>query len=377
MKRLILMGAGHAHLIALKQWITTPLDDVELVLVTPSRWQYYSGMIPGWIAGHYTIDQCRVDAEPVAKAAGAKLVLSSVVEILADDKQIRLADGDLLDYDWLSIDIGAKTNLENLRGFTGSLLSIKPLGQFHRQWSRFNEASDGRVRHLVVVGGGAAGAELAMAMAHVGAGGAEADTRVSLITGNQGLLPDFSQRLRKLTRRKLAKLGVDIVEERAEAAGRYLTLTNGTSLDPGLVMAVTGSEAFPFLATSGLAVDARGFVLVNEYQQSLSHPDVFAAGDACSRVDQAVKRSGVHAVRAAPVLADNLRAASASGKLRAFQPRTNTLYLIACGDKVAVGSYGPFSFSGKWVWCLKDKIDRGFVGGFNGRSNDAGIRVGA
>ncbi|MBZ0334088.1 FAD-dependent oxidoreductase [Marinobacter sp. AL4B] len=377
MKRLILMGAGHAHLIALKQWITTPLDDVELVLVTPSRWQYYSGMIPGWIAGHYTIDQCRVDAEPVAKAAGAKLVLSSVVEILADDKKIRLADGDLLDYSWLSIDIGARTNLENLRGFTGSLLSIKPLGQFHQQWSRLNEASDGRVQHLVVVGGGAAGAELAMAMAHVGAGGAEADARVSLITGNQGLLPDFSQRLRKLTRRKLAKLDVDIVEERAEAAGRYLTLTNGTSLDPDLVMAVTGSEAFPFLATSGLAVDAQGFVLVNECHQSLSHPDVFAAGDACSRLDQAVKRSGVHAVRAAPVLADNLRAAIASGKLRAFQPRTNTLYLIACGDKVAVGSYGPFSFSGKWVWRLKDKIDRGFVDGFNGRSNDAGIRVGA
>lgn len=364
MKRLVLMGAGHAHLIALEQWVKAPLKDVELVLVTPSRWQYYSGMIPGWIAGHYTVDQCRIDAEPLAKAAGATLVLSRVVEISADAKQIQLAEGSLLAYDWLSIDIGAKTNLESLRGYTGPLLSIKPLEQFHQQWLRHIDGSKAKARDLVVIGGGAAGAELAMAIAHARREGAETDARVTLITGNQGLLPDFSHRLRKLTQRKLTKLGVEIVEQRAEAAGRYLILTNGASLSPDLVVAVTGAESFSFLAASGLAVDTQGFVLVNECHQSVSHPEVFAAGDACSRLDQALNRSGVHAVRAAPVLAANLRAATESGEFTAFQPRANTLYLIACGDKVAVGSYGPFAFSGKWVWRLKDKIDRGFVGGF-------------
>ncbi|MBR9870759.1 MAG: FAD-dependent oxidoreductase [Gammaproteobacteria bacterium] len=364
MKRLVLMGAGHSHLIVLKQWSNSPLKDVELVLVTPSAWQYYSGMIPGWLAGHYSVDQCRVDAQSLALAAGAKIVLDSVVDIQADNRQIRLAGGESLDYDWLSIDIGAQTNLESLRGYTGSILSVKPLEQFQQRWSQRYERAAGQALHWVLVGGGAAGAELAMAVAHAMPSGTGAQRRLSLVTGKQGLLPDFRPRIRRLARRKLVQLGVEVIEQRAEAAGRHLTLTDGASLSPDLVIAVTGSEAFPFLKTSGLAVDTQGFVLVNEYQQSLSHPRVFAAGDVCSRLDQALSRSGVHAVRAAPVLAANLQAATEASEFVAFQPRPHTLYLLSCGDKFAIGSYGPIAFSGRWVWRLKDKIDRGFVEGF-------------
>lgn len=364
MKRLVLMGAGHAHLVVLKQWLNSPLKDVELVLVTPSTWQYYSGMIPGWIAGHYSIDQCRIDAQSLAITAGANLKLDTVVDIRANEKRVRLAGGEFLDYDWLSIDIGAKTNLESLRGYTGSLLGIKPLEQFHRHWLQLCEGAAAKQLHCALVGGGAAGAELAMAFAHAGRTGISVPTKVSLITGNQGLLPDFRPRLRKLVRRKLEQLGVEIVEQRAEGVGRHLTLTSGGSVKPDLVVAVTGSEAFPFLKASGLSVDVQGFVLVNEHQQSLSHPEVFAVGDACSRLDQTVSRSGVHAIRAAPVLAGNLRAATEAGRFAPFQPRPYTLYLISCGDRSAIGSYGPLAFSGRWMWRLKDKIDRGFVEGF-------------
>ncbi|MBJ6138540.1 FAD-dependent oxidoreductase [Marinobacter litoralis] len=364
MRRLIMMGAGHAHLIVLKYWVAAPLKDVEVVLVTPSQWQYYSGMIPGWIAGHYSVEQCRIDAWSLAQKAGARIVLNSVAEVRADQKQIRLANGDLLDYDWLSIDVGAKTALGSLRGYAGPLLSIKPFGQFQQHWSRHLDSSGARRAHLALVGGGAAGAELAMAAARAGRTGAALAARISLVTGSQGLLPDFHPRIRKLAYTKLAALGIQIFEQRAEAAGHDLVLTDGAILRPDLVMAATGSEAFSFLATSGLAVDARGFVLVNEHQQSRSHPEVFAAGDVCSRSDQSLSRSGVHAVRAAPVLAENLRAATESGAFTAFQPRTHSLYLLSCGDKTAIGSYGPLAFSGRWVWRLKDKIDRRFVGGF-------------
>ena len=365
MKRLVLMGAGHAHLVVLKQWLNSPLKNVELVLVTPSAWQYYSGMIPGWVAGHYSIDQCRIDARSLALAAGAKVVLDTVVDIRANDKQIRLAGGELLEYDWLSIDIGAQTNLAGLRAYTGSLLSIKPLEQFHGHWVRVQEGLVAKRLHCALVGGGAAGAELAMALALAGRTGVNVPTKVSLITGEQGLLPDFHPRIRKLARRKLLQLGVEVIEQRAEAAGPLLKLTSGALMRPDLVVAVTGSEAFPLFKTSGLAVDSHGFVLVNEHQQSLSHPEVFAVGDACSRLDQAVSRSGVHAIRAAPVLAANLRAATEdTSQFAAFQPRPYTLYLVSCGDRSAIGNYGPLAFSGRWVWRLKNKIDRGFVEGF-------------
>lgn len=367
MKRLILMGAGHSHMLVLKQYLKSPLRDVEVIVVTPSRWQYYSGMIPGWIAGHYAIDQCRIDVEPVVKAVGASLILDNVVDVLSDQKQVRLAGGALLDYDFLSIDIGAKTNLTSLSGYIGPVISIKPLGHFHQQWLKVKAASHSGKQHLAIIGGGAAGAELAMAMAYAGPFQADAGYSISLITGTHGLLPDFGARLRKLTQRKLEALGVNVLEQRATGTGDSLSLTDGSLMRADLVIAVTGAEPFSFLSASGLVTDNRGFVLVNKYHQSLSHPDVFAAGDVCSRQDQLLSRSGVHAVRAAPALAANLRAAIEGGEFTAFQPRANTLYLIACGEKTAAGSYGPFTFSGKWVWRLKDKIDRGFVRGFTGR----------
>ncbi|HLT13108.1 MAG TPA: FAD-dependent oxidoreductase [Marinobacter sp.] len=364
MKRLILMGAGHAHLVVLQHFLKSPLRNVELVLVTPSRWQYYSGMIPGWIAGHYTIDECRIEVEPVVRAAGGRLILDAVVAVQADQKQLRLAGGEWLSYDALSIDIGARTNLSSLNGYAGPVLSIKPLEQFYPQWQQLAESGNQAGKHLVIVGGGAAGAELAMAIAYQGQRRPDAGPRITLIAGEQGLLPDFGRRLRKLTSKALSRLDIERVNQRATGAGEALQLSCGQTLQADLIMAVTGAAPFDFLATSGLATDDKGFVLVNACHQSPSHPDVFAAGDACSRVDQSLNRSGVHAVRAGPVLAANLRAFLGGGSLSTFKPRTNTLYLIACGGKTATGSYGLLAFSGKWVWWLKDRIDRGFVAGF-------------
>lgn len=369
MKRLVLMGAGHAHLIVLQNLLKSSLPDVELMLVTPSRWQYYSGMIPGWIAGHYTIDQCRIEVAPLVAAAGGKLILDSVVEVLADQKQVRLAGGEWLDYDFLSIDIGARTSLASLDGYTGPVISIKPLESFYQQWQQVAESGNPAEKRLAIIGGGAAGVELAMAIAYAGQVKANRGPRITLVTGSQGLLPDFGKRLRKLTMRKLCGFGIEVVKQRATGAGAVLQLSDGSTLQADLVMAVTGAVPFAFLGTSGLAIDDNGFVQVNACHRSPSHPEVFAAGDVCSRMDQALNRSGVHAVRAGPVLAANLRAAIAGGSLSAFKPRTNTLYLIACGGKTATGSYGPFAFSGKWVWRLKDSIDQGFVSGFARRSD--------
>ncbi len=364
MKRLVLMGAGHAHLIVLQHLRKSRLQGVELIVVTPSRWQYYSGMIPGWIAGHYGIEQCRIEVEPLVTAAGGKLMMGSVVAVMADHNQIRLADGQIMSYDFLSIDVGAKTDLTSLTGYAGQVISIKPLEDFHQQWQQFAASGNLAEKRLVIMGGGAAGVELAMAIAHAGQQAVTGAPHMTLITGSQGLLPDFSQCMRRLTSRQLARYGIDVVELRATGAGQVLSLSDGRSLVADLVMAVTGSVPFSFLSDSGLETDDSGFVLVNACHQSTSHPKVFAAGDVCARTDQALSRSGVHAVRAGPVLAANLMAAMEGGSLAAFKPRTHTLYLIACGDKTATGSYGPFAVAGKWVWALKDRIDRGFVSGF-------------
>jgi NADH dehydrogenase FAD-containing subunit len=123
----------------------------------------------------------------------------------------------------------------------------------------------------------------------------------------------------------------------------------------------TGAQAPPWLQRSGLALDAQGFVAVDALQRSTSHPNVFAAGDVSTRQDRTLARSGVYAVRAGPALSNNLRAAVAGQPPKPHQPPQNSLNLISCGDRYAIGAWGNTSFEGRWVWQLKNRIDRQFV----------------
>ena len=365
LKRLVLLGAGHAHLLVLRAFAQSPPPETELLLITPSGWQYYSGMLPGWMAGDYDIEQCRVEVAPQVAAAGGKLLLDSAVALDADRRQLTLAGGEQLDYDWLSIDIGSRTQLGALSNYSGPLLSVKPIDEFQANWQTFVDASaTAGAGHLAVVGGGAAGVELAMAAANVVNHSHEGGGRVSLIAGETGPVPGFNARLRRLAAKKLERRGVTLIGQRAVARDGELTLADGTPLKSSVVIAATGAMAAPFLKDSGLAVDEQGFVQVDACHRSESHPHVFAVGDTCSRTDGALNRSGVHAVRAGPVLADNLRAALSGASLKPFRPRRYSLYLLACGDRTAIGSYGPLTFSGRWVWRLKDRIDRGFIESF-------------
>lgn len=140
----------------------------------------------------------------------------------------------------------------------------------------------------------------------------------------------------------------------------------GRRLRADAVLVSTGGRALPFLGVSGLAVDEAGFVRVDACHRSTFHHNVFVAGDACSRIDQRLDRSGVHAVRAGPILARNLAAAISGKPLTRFYPRRFSLCLLAAGDCTAIGNYGLLTFSGAWLWKWKDRIDRGFVDNFPG-----------
>src|SRR5512145_1493844 len=110
MKRLLLAGGGHAQLAVLTALARARPAGVDIVLLSPSPWQYYSAMLPGWIAGHYREADCRIDLRPLAAAAGGRLLTGQAVGIDAGARSARLADGRRIDYDLLSLDIGSETD---------------------------------------------------------------------------------------------------------------------------------------------------------------------------------------------------------------------------------------------------------------------------
>ena len=122
-----------------------------------------------------------------------------------------------------------------------------------------------------------------------------------------------------------------------------------------------GAGAPDWIKASGFAVDERGFLLTNDYLQSVTFAEVFGAGDCATQEGRSYAKAGVFAVRAAPILAANLRAALAGLPLAPFRTDPRYLALISTGSKHVVGTWNGYAWSGSWAWRWKDRIDRQFV----------------
>lgn len=360
MPRLILIGGGHAQLSVLRALATDQLE-VEAVLVTPSAYQIYSGMLPGWVAGHYTMEECRIDLRPLALAANVRLILGSVVGIDTKRRVVELSDGSTLDYDALSIDVGSETDTSWLQATDERLLPIKPLNAFVRHWPDIvTSASQRSDYHLAIVGGGAAGVELAFAARYAFTSkGIQAE--VVLVASENDLLPGHAESVKKRVQNLLHHHGIRLHQAQAVGVAEGLQLATGERLQADCIIATTGARPAAWLRNSGLARDEQGYILVDAQQRSVSHANVFAAGDVCVREDIRLPKSGVHAVFAGPILANNLLSNLTGNALQRYRPRKKSLYLLATGSQYAIASWGRFSAQGHWVWRWKNWIDQRFM----------------
>jgi pyridine nucleotide-disulfide oxidoreductase family protein len=358
---LVLAGAGHAQLAVLHALRGRAPGNLAATLVTPGADTVYSGMLPGWMAGQYALEDLAIPCDALALAAGVDVICARVVALDAAARVLRLSDGRQLGYDLLSLDIGGSIEMGALAG-APMPLPVRPLEAFTVAWPQVCAKAAGADAgwRLAVVGAGAAGVELALA-AEVALRRANAAAQVTLVEGADGLLPGHAASVRARITRTLAARGIERVVGPARGHRDGLLLGSGTALHCDAVIACTGSQPPDWLRETGLALDMAGRVQVDAYQRSVSHPEVFAAGDVSARIDMQLPASGVHAVRAGPVLAHNLLASLRGARLETYQPRRRTLYLLACGDGTAVASWGRWSAEGKWVWRWKDSIDRRFV----------------
>lgn len=365
MKTVILVGGGHAQLFVLLALARhrSAAKAARIVLITPDPLQYYSGMLPSWMAGHYRQDDCAIDLVELSAAAGIELILSRLVSLDADQQRITLENGETIEFDFASLDVGSETHLGSLAQLGRVLLPVKPLTSFIPAWSTIIESRLNRPKSIVVVGGGAAAIELALAARHAHDQQLQPCT-ITLVTPAIGLLPDQHHSLRSRAQRQLERAGVNICVGPGEGSAHGFVVA-GARLHADNVIAATGAASPRWLAQSGLGLARDGFVAVDRYHRSVSHDCIFAAGDVCTRVDVGMARSGVHAVRAGPVVAANLLAAIGIGKLKSYRPKRWTLYILACGPKYAIVSWGPWSLEGRWAWLLKDAIDRRFIARFS------------
>ena len=368
MKRLVLVGGGHAHVEVLRQFALEPAE-VELTLVTRAPWLVYSAMVPGVIAGHYDLDACSIDLARAATRAHARVIFSAAAAVDAVRREVACANGVVVPYDVLSLDVGSVSPLERARGAREHAVPMRPLdGVIKRFVSVLDGARRGDVHAITLVGGGAAGVELALAMAHrlrteLGPGA----PHVRVITDAQAIVPEFPATARRRLTRELRRHGIGVHPSSpvTDVTAETVTTGHGHTFASDAVFWTAGAAAQPWIAAAGFATDARGFLLVDATLQSTSHPHVFGVGDCATRSDVELTKAGVFAVRAAPVLARNLRAALTELALETHRTRRRFLALVATGPRRAVAVWNGFSWHGAWLWRVKDRIDRRFVARYN------------
>jgi selenide,water dikinase len=370
---IVLVGGGHAHALVLKAWGMRPLPGVRLTVINPEPTAPYSGMLPGHVAGHYSRDALDIDLVRLARFAGARLVIGTASGIDPVARQVTVSDRAPIGYDLLSVDIGIHSRMPEIRGFEPHGIAAKPLDRFADAWGRFVEGGGGPV---TVIGAGVAGAELALAAAfrlRAETGAAE----VTLIDKGD-ILDGIHPKARARLLAELAKADVQLMprETIAGISPAGVTLASGGVLPSAFTLGVAGARPHGWLADTGLTL-REGYITVDRHLRSVSHPEVFAAGDCADLAFDTRPKAGVYAVRAAPVLLRNMRALAMGREddLLPFRPQRDYLKLISLGSKRALAEKGGVVGAGSMLWRWKDRIDQGFMDKFRDLSPMASPRL--
>jgi selenide, water dikinase len=369
---LVLLGGGHAHALVLKKWAMAPLPGAQVTLVNPDAKAPYTGMLPGFVAGHYQRADLDIDMVRRARQAGARLIIDRAIGIDTEAKTVQLKSRPDICYDTLSIDIGITSALMDLPGASDHLVPAKPLGQFADSWSALIEDAQlkRRTLNIAVIGAGVAGIELALAMDHrlkeLGISGT-----VGLIEAADTILREASSGARRKLISELKHAEIEVITETTVTAFTEQGFCRGPddALVPAdFIVSTAGAMPHCWLSETSLDLEA-GYIAVAPTLRSTNTPNVFATGD-CAHLTHAPRpKAGVFAVRQAPVLFENLCADLADQPLRNFTPQKSYLKLISTGRKSAITDKWGIGLSGKRIWRLKNRIDQAFMDQFRHPTN--------
>ncbi len=359
-RRLVLVGAGHAHALVLASWARHPIAGVEGVLVVDRPDAVYSGLAPARILDEVDDDALRIDAAGLAEAAGFRLVVDPLAKVDAGGKRLVLRSGRGIRYDVASLDIGAVVQGLDLPGVREHAVATRPLSSL---LSSLDVPGDAPLLRAVVVGSGAGGIEVAACLkARWEAAGRVVD--MTVVGGRSEPLADRPAAVGVRMRAVLESLGVTWMGgvSAVEVGEGDVCLDDGHVLPSDRTVWVTGAAFPPALAGGDLPRSEDGFVRVGPTLEVAGCRDLYAVGD-CAHLDHApdTPRAGVHAVRAAPVLDRNLRAALGDGATGEFHPRRHPLALLDLGDGTVFGTLWGLTARGRWLRWIKRWIDRRFV----------------
>jgi selenide,water dikinase len=356
-----------------------PVPGVAVTLVSEAPVIPYSAMVPAHIAGDYPWDAITIDLVRLCQQVKVRFVARRVTGIDPQARRVLLADRPPLVYDALSLGLGSLAACPGHVEESDTSLVMRPLTQLVRKLDALQRRLQESPQpfHLAVVGGGASGCELSLAIYK--RLGSCPGFRLTLYQGNERLLPEFPAGVARAFEQSFQERGITF---RANArvignADGFVLLEDEERIACDAVLWATQASPPEVIRESGLAVDAAGFLRVRDTLQSVSDPAVFGTGDCVAfETKPNLPRNGVYAVRQGPVLFDNVSAFLREQPLRAFRPQRFCLCLLNTADGQAVLRYGPLVWKGRTARRLKDRIDRAWIDKFTRFVPMAGVEDG-
>jgi NADH dehydrogenase FAD-containing subunit len=360
-KHLVLAGAGHAHLTVLLKLRDITAKGHRVSVISPSAYHYYSGMGPGMLSGFYTPQETRFHIKRMVEERGASFVEGSVIGIDPVKRILMLQSGRRMQYDVVSFNIGSGVLYDNVVMHGGSVFPVKPVvNLLHARRVILESFKDGTAR-ILVAGGGPAGMEISAnvwKLMHDN----KIRGKITVVCGEK-LLNSFPGRARIIALKSLIERGVTVTEDVSLSSLEkgIALLSNGTTLAFDIAFLATGVKPPDVFSTSGLKTGIDGGLMVNDYLQSVSHPEIFGGGDCISLRDNPLPKVGVHAVRQNLILYKNLLTMFEGGKMMRYIPQRSYLLIFNLGNGRGLLWRNSFIIDGRPVFWLKDYIDRKFM----------------
>ncbi len=360
-KRVVFVGAGHAHLYCLIRIETFTRRKIHVDVISPGPFRY-SGMGPGLLSGQYGSEDNSVDVKAIVESRGGRLITDKVTVIDAGERTLQTSGGETIKYDVLSLNIGSE--VAPLTDHKGQMpvFPVKPVHNFIKMRNHLLNALPGSEPRIVIAGGGPAGCEAATnALSLCLRKGYR--PIIKIVTGRSGLLPGLPERAGRIIAEWFRKNGI-VVETGVRvigSEGRFVLFGDGSQQEADMIILATGVHPPGLLEGSGLSISNDGALVVDEHLESVSHKGVFGGGDCIYFKPCPLDRVGVYAVRQGPVLFNNLISSITGRPLSVFRPQKKYLLILNLGDGTGLFSRGKVAVAGRVPLLIKNWLDRRFM----------------
>ena len=370
MKKLVLIGGGHSHAIALKEWGKKKITGVKVTLISNVKQTPYSGMLPGLIAGYYDYDTTHINLEKLAQFAQVQLIIDQVIDIQPEQKKVICQSGRIIDFDVLSIDIGSTPTKTTIKGADLYTIPAKPVAYLLQRWQEIVEYCENKPYFpitLGIIGGGAGGVELALNMHHRLTDILHPETlSINLIHRGERILSNQNQwvsnQLTQILNQR--KINLYLRTEIEEVTAREMITKSGKKISSDYTFLVTNAQAPSWLQNNQIITDKSGFILVKDTLQTINYNNIFATGDIATMINYPRPKAGVFAVKQGKPLLKNIIKYLSNKPLKLYRPQRKYLNIIGTGEQKALAMWGGIGCKSSFLWQLKEWLDFSFMNQF-------------